>query len=107
MYDNIGGKIKKLATFLSLIGIIISILIGLILTVVIDNILFLLLIGGLGSLFAWIASFCLYGFGQLIENSDKTVRLLWQIKNSNGATTNSNENTATKTPNTFYGRKIY
>ncbi len=76
MYDNIGGKIKKLATILCFIGIIISILIGIILTVVLDNVLFLLLIGGLGSLFAWIASFCLYGFGQLIENSDHSVRLL-------------------------------
>ena len=98
MFDDIGGKIKKLATFFSFIGIIISILVGIILTVIFNSVLFLLLIGGLGSLFSWIASFCLYGFGQLIENSDKAVELLSKNNTINKTNEHVNNSTPTNPP---------
>ena len=68
MFENIGEKIKTLALVTTWVGIITSILSG-----------FILLIGGavegllimiLGSLGSWIGSFVLYGFGQLITNTD-------------------------------------
>lgn len=75
MFDNIGAKIKSLATTTTAIGIIFSIIIAIIITVstngdlAIIGILFLIV----GSLIAWLSSLVLYGFGQLVENSDKLV----------------------------------
>lgn len=68
MFDNIGEKIKSLAVVTTWIGIISSIIGG----------LFMLINGSVGGIFvmifgslgAWIGSFVLYGFGQLITNTD-------------------------------------
>lgn len=70
MFDNIGGKIKVLAQVVCWIGITISVIFGLI---SFENGGIVVII--LGSLFSWIGSFTLYGFGQLIENSDILVEL--------------------------------
>ncbi len=74
MFDNIGQKIKTLAMVVCYIGIVASVLIGLTMLVS-DDPLNGLLIGGLGALGSWVGSFALYGFGQLIENTDKLVLL--------------------------------
>ena len=92
MYNNIGGKIKKLSIIICVIGIIISLLLAIISLPKIETIKYAIKLNlyGLikdpiinsakifiiGALLSWISSFCLYGFGQLIENSDKTVELL-------------------------------
>ena len=77
MFNNIGKKIKTLAAVICWIGIIFSIigfLVMLIYGAVEAEGLFIglsfavLVVGGFGS---WIGSFFAYGFGQLIENSDK------------------------------------
>ena len=78
MFGNIGGKIKKYAEILCWIGIGLSVVIALLL-VANDNGrnnsaftgLLLLIIG---PLLSWVNSFVLYGFGQLVENSDEIVR---------------------------------
>ncbi len=81
MFSNIGGKIKGLATFLTIFGFVVfggialitlltsfgmgneeSIVVGLIAS------FFIAVIGCLAS---WLGSFLLYGFGELIENSKK------------------------------------
>ena len=76
MFDNIGSKIKGVATTVTVILIVLS-LIGGALTWkgmadlrqgTLGFILFLV-IGGVGSLLAWLGSLCLYGFGQLIEDT--------------------------------------
>ena len=86
MFRNIGDKIKIVAETICWVGIVSSILTGL---VVIakgneDSILMSLFIGllimVLGSLFSWIGSFVLYGFGQLIENSDILVDQIDEIE---------------------------
>ncbi len=90
MFNNIGGKIKGLAQVIAWIGIIASFIIGI-------NLMSTAarfgsysdssLIGGLGSfagilvivigsLFSWIGSFVLYGFGQLVENSDTMIEMM-------------------------------
>ena len=72
MFDNIGRKIKTLASVLAWIGIVLSIIYGLILLAdgKDDNVVVGVIIIVVGSLCSWLSSFVLYGFGQLIENSD-------------------------------------
>ena len=74
MFDNVGAKIKSVAVTVTWIGIILSCVSGLI--VMVSNgdnggLFFSgLLIIIVGCLASWLGSLALYGFGQLIENSD-------------------------------------
>ena len=72
MFNNIGSKIKTLAQVLTWIGIIGSSISGIVLMAEDED----LIAAGLltiifGCLFSWVGSFLLYGFGQLVENSDR------------------------------------
>ena len=79
MYKHIGHKIKVLAQVIAWLGIIGSCILGIAAGLslgyaadeAILGILLGILVAGLGSLFAWIGGFLLYGFGQLVDNSDK------------------------------------
>ena len=74
MYKGIGGKIKTLAGVITCLGILLSIVAGVILmtkSYVLAGI-FVMLVGFLVS---WISTFMLYGFGQMVENSDKLVAI--------------------------------
>ena len=84
MFSNPGGKIKGLAAFLCALGIFASIIIGAtmigesIATSIYDSGNYTKLIWGvviivLGSIVSWCSSILVYGFGQLVENSDKIV----------------------------------
>ncbi|MCQ2424581.1 MAG: hypothetical protein MJ070_00395 [Lachnospiraceae bacterium] len=82
MFSNIGHKIKNLAILFAVLGIIASILLGVYL---LEN---EYSAGGpvliLGPLSAWIGSFVLYGFGELIEtvtDIDQKLRELSSAKN--------------------------
>ena len=71
MFDNIGGKIKKVAQIVCWIGIVASVISGIALMATDEDLVgagFLVLIGG--PLVSWVGSFMVYGFGQLVENSD-------------------------------------
>ncbi len=70
MFDNIGGKIKSLAQITCWIGIVCSVIWGMVVWAAGLGFLLGLCIMVLGSLGSWISAFTLYGFGQLIENSD-------------------------------------
>lgn len=76
MFNKIGGKIKTLAEIISIIGILVSAFAGLyyILIGISDKETDLIVLGAIiaiiGPLSSWVGSFLLYGFGQLIENSD-------------------------------------
>ncbi len=77
MFDNIGGKIKGVAQFITWVGIILTIILFFILTISGEDELIalsfiILIVGCVGS---WLSSIIMYGFGQLIENSDILVRL--------------------------------
>lgn len=75
MFNNIGGKIKKLAEITCLLGILASIAGGIIILIAaptrsgIAILLAAIAAIVLGSLASWISSFVLYGFGELVENS--------------------------------------
>ena len=85
MFNNIGGKIKVLAKVLCWVGIAFSVIMGIVILAggetvrvtingeysSVSNVPAGILTIVLGSLFSWIGSFFAYGFGQLVENSDK------------------------------------
>ena len=78
MFENIGGKIKGLAVVVCWVGIVTSVISAIVLWCVNSyrnptiGLGISVLIGGvLGS---WIGSFFTYGFGEMIENSEKSVR---------------------------------
>ena len=68
MYDNIGEKIKGLAKVMFIVGAIAAVIGGLVLLV--DKFLAIgLLTLFLGPVVAWVYSWLLYGFGELIDNA--------------------------------------
>ena len=78
MFTNIGKKIKVLAIVLTVIGILAYVIIGVIIIANSRHNDELVVIGIaimiIGSLMSWLSSFILYGFGQLIDNSDILVQ---------------------------------
>lgn len=81
MFDNIGGKIKGLASFICWVGIIACVIIGIVMIVSATSgyrtdseMVFLGIVTMIvGSLLSWVGSFVLYGFGELVENSAELV----------------------------------
>lgn len=70
MYDNIGEKIKGLAKFFAIVlGIGLAILGGYIMSIDEELILPGLIVFIVGPLIAWISSWLIYGFGELIEKT--------------------------------------
>ena len=76
MFDNIGGKIKGVAKTVTVILIVLSVVYGAVTWKGLADVhqgtlgfVMFLVIGGLGSLAAWLGSLVLYGFGQLIEDA--------------------------------------
>lgn len=89
MFENIGGKIKKLAETLCWIGIIFCIIYGIInwvlasdargdaaTTLIINGFIWAIL----GSILSWVGSFCLYGFGEIIDRLKSIDRKLGQAE---------------------------
>ena len=72
MFDNIGSKIKTLAKVVCWIGIIGSIIAGMAMIATMGSVGVLsgLLTIVLGAMISWVGSFVLYGFGEMVENSD-------------------------------------
>lgn len=70
MYDDIGGKIKSLAKALALVEAVVSVIVGIAIMVSGKLVYLGLILLIVGPIVAWISSWLLYGFGQLIENSD-------------------------------------
>ena len=70
MYNNIGGKIKLLAVLITAVYSALSIYCGCSILFGNKNVLGWLFIV-LGPLVSWLSSFVLYGFGQLIQNSQE------------------------------------
>ena len=95
MFDNISGKIKKLAEVICWIGIILSSIIGIIMfsyaakfhsdDYILSGFLYIIF----GSLLSWIASFFMYGFGELIEKTT-------EIANNTGNAAPEPQNNADK-----------
>ena len=76
MYNNIGKKIKNLAKFIAYGGITLSIIGGFVLFFVLINdyhtedMAFIgLMVAVIGSILCWISGFFVYGFGELVDQS--------------------------------------
>ena len=70
MYDNIGGKIKGLAKTMFIVAAIGAVITGIVLLATVDD--YLILYGLLtlvcGPIIAWVGSWILYAFGELVED---------------------------------------
>lgn len=76
MFNNPGGKIKSIANFLCALCISASIIAGGTIIINTNNraqIFMGIAIIVLGSIVSWISFLLMYAFGQLVENSDRTV----------------------------------
>ena len=73
MFANVGGKIKAVAQVFTWIGIIGSIIGGL--SMMNANFIIGILTAVVGALLSWVGSLALYGFGELVENSDISTNL--------------------------------
>ena len=74
MYNNIGRKIKILAIVIAIFSSIVSIAFGIICASekAVKAAVFCFIFG---PIISWVSSFFLYAIGQLVENSDKTVKI--------------------------------
>ena len=71
MFENTGRKIKDFAYILFVIGVIASLITGIFFIRFSSFVVFGIIIGGIIS--SYISSLFIYGFGKLVENSDKLV----------------------------------
>jgi mannitol-specific phosphotransferase system IIBC component len=69
MFENIGSKIKSIAKVFFAVEAIGSVIAGIAMVAEEEEAVYLLIAVG-GFLVAWVTACFLYGFGQLIENSD-------------------------------------
>ena len=91
MYNNIGNKIKALAIFSAIIGIIGSIVAAIVLfysKLILNGVL--VLVGGV--VLSWVATFALYGFGELLIKVTNIEESVKSIRNSGIVNTNNDNN---------------
>ena len=79
LYENIGGKIKNCAKWIFVVEAIAAILAGFVLAAEEDGVFILVSI--VGPLVAWVGSWLLYGFGELIETNAQTRDLTAELLN--------------------------
>ncbi len=92
MYSNIGGKIKGLAKTLCIIEAILSAVGGVLLVALDDElIMYGMALAIVGPLIAWISSWALYGFGELIERITEISWVLRRIDSRNFAHPNAKQ----------------
>ena len=105
MFYNISGKIKGLAIGTFIVEGLASLITGISFWLGwgdVEGFLLFLAIGVGGSLVAWISSWFIYGFGELIENTGATVTQLKSMDKNLGANpanvVSSQNNTSKNTP---------
>ena len=75
MYNNIGGKIKGLAKASFIVAAIAAVITGIALMATDEDlILYGLLVMVVGPIVAWVSSWLLYGFGELIDKASDIER---------------------------------
>ena len=97
MFDNIGKKIKVLAGICFCVGSGIGVICGLI-SLGLTNLVFTrkIVFGLLGivvcPVIMWVLSLMVYGFGQLVDNSDKLVKYYKREIKKNNMVENNQDN---------------
>ena len=74
MYNNSGAKVKGVATTITVLTIIFSVMLGLF--VMIESFLSGLLVIAFGCVGAWLSGLLLAAFGELVENSHKILQIM-------------------------------
>ncbi len=102
LYSNIGEKIKRLAKFIFIVEAILFIIAGILLLSADEDLaLHGLLTLSFGPIIAWVSSWILYAFGELVEktvkNEDNTRNILKLLKEK--STTKNNSSYATYVKN--------
>lgn len=106
MFDNIGGKIKGLARFICIGGIIVFAIFGIVIiaggaksrmggATVISGLLTMVF----GGVLSWISSLGLYGFGELIEKTTEIANNTRQTQNRYSEVNSTPVFTEAKRPN--------
>ena len=89
MYDNIGGKIKGLAKAVFIVEAIAAVITGIALMAIDEDlILFGILTLILGPVIAWVSSWLLYGFGELIDRVCEIAKNTRTSRNTSMVTNN-------------------
>ena len=75
MFNHVGRKIKSIAKTFTWVGMVFSVSLGIVISLTAPLNAVLAFLSGVliilaGSVLSWMTFLCLYGFGQLIENSD-------------------------------------
>lgn len=83
MYENIGGKIKSVAVGTFIVEAISAVFSGIAIIVSGEAILLGLLLIIVGPIAAWVGTLILYGFGELVENSEYLINLRSNLQNEN------------------------
>lgn len=97
MYSNIGGKIKGLAKTICIIEAALSAIGGVLLVALDDDlIMYGMALAIIGPIIAWLASWALYGFGELIERVTEISWVLRRIDSKNFAHPNAKKDSAPK-----------
>lgn len=77
LFNDIGGKIKRLSTTLTVMGILGGILLFIVMLIIDTDLILPGLVAAIAiSLFSWVNSFILNGFGELISCSNRIEELL-------------------------------
>ena len=97
MYSNIGGKIKGLAKAICIIEAALSAIGGVLLVALDDDlIMYGMALAIIGPIIAWLASWAMYGFGELIERVTEISWVLRRIDSKNFAHPNAKQDKAPK-----------
>lgn len=96
MDDNVSKKIKCVAKIITPLGTLLSFILSILVSYWTDIKLYLIIISLGGSLLSWFISLCLHGFGQLVENSHRTVELLEKLNRCAKKNANQQENNTPK-----------
>ena len=82
-YENIGEKIKNLAKVSFIITAIVEIIAGIVIAATDEDLILVgVLLMVLGPVLAWTSTLCIYGFGELIENSADNKENIGRIQRS-------------------------
>ena len=97
MYSNIGGKIKGLAKAICIIEAALSAIGGVLLVALDDDlIMYGMALAIIGPIIAWLASWAMSGFGELIERVTEISWVLRRIDSRNFAHPNAKQDTMPK-----------
>ncbi len=91
MFNRVGDKIRTLAQIICIISMVLVVVWGL--SLMADGAIFeAVIIMAIGIIVSWLGALVLFGFGQLISNSDDMVELLKMMNEKNIVNSNKESN---------------